>query len=192
MRSATPPTSWSPSCRTWPERCSRWWRAWRRSRVDVPAGPLVATHRSFRPAQILVDHDDIAFIDFDGFCQSEAGLDLALFRTTLCDLALRALTKDDVPLDAGERRECEVELDELCATFLAGYEEVGRDHRAPARPLGCADQRQGHRRLLAEGQVRAPRTADGVPPSPARHGAGHPARRLMRVSPPGAGRTPCP
>ena len=93
--------------------------------LGVPAGPLVATHRSFRPAQILVDHDDIAFIDFDGFCQSEAGLDLALFRTTLCDLALRALTKDDVPLDAGERRECEAELDELCATFLAGYEEVG-------------------------------------------------------------------
>ena len=97
--------------------------------LDVPAGPLVATHRSFRPAQILVDHDDIAFIDFDGFCQSEAGLDLALFRTTLCDLALRALTKDDVPLDAGERQECEVELDELCATFLAGYEEVGEISR---------------------------------------------------------------
>ena len=98
--------------------------------LDVPAGPLVATHRSFRPAQILLDDDDIAFIDFDGFCQAEAGLDLALFRTTLCDLALRALTKDDSqPLDAGERRECQVELNELCATFLAGYEEVGRISR---------------------------------------------------------------
>ena len=99
--------------------------------LDVPAGPLVATHRSFRPAQILLEGDDIAFIDFDGFCQSEAGLDLALFRTTLCDLALRALTEDDTrPLDAGERRECQVELDELCATFLAGYEEVSQVSRA--------------------------------------------------------------
>ena len=92
----------------------------------VPAGPLVPTHRSFRPAQILVDHDDIAFIDFDGFCQAEAGLDLALFRTTLCDLALRALNGDDTrPPGPDERQTRLTELDELCVTFLAGYEEVG-------------------------------------------------------------------
>jgi hypothetical protein len=97
---------------------------------DVPAGPLVPTHRSFRPAQILVDHDDIAFIDFDGFCQAEAGLDLALFRTTLCDLSLRALTKDGArPMEPAEYQACMAELDELCVTFLAGYEEVGEISR---------------------------------------------------------------
>jgi Ser/Thr protein kinase RdoA (MazF antagonist) len=91
--------------------------------LDVPAGPLVPTHRSFRPAQILVDEDAIAFIDFDGFCQAEAGLDLALFRTTLTDLCLRAMERDG-EMDAAERDACEVRLDELCATFIAGYEEV--------------------------------------------------------------------
>jgi hypothetical protein len=92
--------------------------------VDTGEGPLVPTHRSFRPAQILVDGDDIAFIDFDGFCRAEAGLDLALFRTTLCDLALRAMETDDEPLPADEQAAIQVALDELCATFLAGYTEV--------------------------------------------------------------------
>ena len=68
----------------------------------LPAGPLVPTHRSFRPAQILVHDDDIAFIDFDGTCQAEPGLDLALFRATLCDLSLRALEVDDQPMAAEE------------------------------------------------------------------------------------------
>ena len=90
----------------------------------VPAGPLVPTHRSFRPAQILVDHDDIAFIDFDGTCQSEPGLDLALFRTTLCDLSLRALEVDDQPMSAEEQAAGQMRLDELCAIFLDGYLEV--------------------------------------------------------------------
>ena len=89
-----------------------------------PAGTLVPTHRSFRPAQLLLDGDDIAFIDFDGFCQAEAGLDLALFRTTLCDLSLRALEVDDQPMSVEEQAACQVKLDELCAIFLAGYEEV--------------------------------------------------------------------
>ena len=96
-----------------------------------PAEPLVPTHRSFRPAQILLDHDDIAFIDFDGFCQAEAGLDLALFRTTLCDLSLRALEIDDQPMSVQEQAACQVRLDELCGIFLAGYEEVAE--YSPAR-----------------------------------------------------------
>ena len=49
-RSPTPPTIWSQSCRSWQERCSRWWRVWRRWRStfrpdrwwrasQLPAGP---------------------------------------------------------------------------------------------------------------------------------------------------------
>jgi aminoglycoside phosphotransferase (APT) family kinase protein len=95
--------------------------------LEVPADALVPTHGSFRPAQILIDADDIAFVDFDGFRQSEPGLDLALFRTTLCDLSLRAITFDGArPLDLAEQHRCLSHLDELCATFLAGYEEVTR------------------------------------------------------------------
>jgi hypothetical protein len=89
--------------------------------ANIPAGPLVPTHRSFRPAQVLVQGDDIAFIDFDAFCQAEPGLDVALFRNTLHDLSLRALE------DGGHRSLDETTLralDELSATFLAGYEEI--------------------------------------------------------------------
>jgi hypothetical protein len=90
----------------------------------APAGPLVPTHRSFRPAQLLMHHDDMAFIDFDGFCQAEAGLDLALFRATLVDLSLRAMEKGDELLSPDEQQAAQIRLDELCGTFLAGYEEV--------------------------------------------------------------------
>ena len=93
-------------------------------REGVSPGPLVPTHRSFRPAQVLLDGDDISFIDFDGFCQAEPGLDLALFRTTLCDLSLRALEVDDQPMSAEDQAACQVKLDDLCGVFLAGYQEV--------------------------------------------------------------------
>lgn len=95
---------------------------------ETPAGPLVPTHRSFRPAQLLLDGDAVALIDFDGFCQAEAGLDLSLFRATLVDLCLRAM-EDDGLMDPAERRAAQAELDELCTVFLEGYEEVGQVSR---------------------------------------------------------------
>jgi len=36
-----------------------------------PPDPLVPSHSSFRPAQALLYKDQIGFIDFDSFCQSE-------------------------------------------------------------------------------------------------------------------------
>ena len=95
-----------------------------RAAAEIPAAPLVPTHRSFRPAQILLDGEDIAFLDFDGYCRAEPGLDLSLFRTTLVDLCLRALEADDEAPSAEVQRERQAQLDSLCASFLAGYEEV--------------------------------------------------------------------
>ncbi len=95
-----------------------------RAAAKIPAAPLVPTHRSFRPAQILLDGTDIAFLDFDGYCRAEPGLDLSLFRTTLVDLCLRALEADDDAPSAELQRERQAHLDSLCASFLAGYEEV--------------------------------------------------------------------
>lgn len=89
--------------------------------------PLVPTHRSFRPAQVLLGGPRPALVDFDGFCQAEPSLDLALFRTTLCDLALRRITRDHTTAPTPEEFETSMRpLDDLCATFLAGYEEVRR------------------------------------------------------------------
>jgi hypothetical protein len=95
-----------------------------RAAAEIPAAPLVPTHRSFRPAQILLDGENIAFLDFDGYCRAEPGLDLSLFRTTLVDLCLRALETDDETPSAEVQRERQAQLDSLCASFLAGYEEV--------------------------------------------------------------------
>ncbi|MGH3457393.1 hypothetical protein [Aeromicrobium sp.] len=97
---------------------------------ETPAGPLVPTHRSFRPAQLLLDGEAMALIDFDGFCQAEAGLDLALFRATLVDLCLRALD-DGRPTSPAEQWASQAQLDELCVAFLEGYQEVGQI--SPAR-----------------------------------------------------------
>ncbi len=90
----------------------------------TPTEALVPTHRSFRPAQILISGEDIAFLDFDGFCQAEPGLDLALFRTTFCDLALRAVEEDAEMIDPVVRQRYVVDLDGLCEVFLNGYREV--------------------------------------------------------------------
>jgi hypothetical protein len=40
---------------------------------------LVPSHGGFRGAQVLVDGEDIGFIDFDPFCQAEPAMDLAEF-----------------------------------------------------------------------------------------------------------------
>lgn len=99
--------------------------------LEAPAGPLVPTHRSFRPAQLLIGDDAMAMIDFDGFCQAEAGLDIALFRITLTDLCLRALAPDDGrPIDPAEHEVWRTELDELAGVFLRGYQEVGQVYAA--------------------------------------------------------------
>lgn len=86
----------------------------------VPVGDPVPTHRSFRPAQVMLDGDRIGFIDFDGFCQAEPALDVALFRATLRDVGMSALPVD-VPLQERLRV-----LDELCDHFLDSYQEVAQ------------------------------------------------------------------
>ena len=95
-----------------------------RAAAKIPAAALVPTHRSFRPAQILLDGPEIALVDFDGYCRAEPGLDLSLFRTTLVDLCLRALEADDDAPGAELQRDRQAHLDSLCESFLAGYEEI--------------------------------------------------------------------
>jgi Ser/Thr protein kinase RdoA (MazF antagonist) len=57
--------------------------------VDIyPPDPMVPSHGSFRPAQVLLYKDQIGFIDFDTFCQSEPANDLALFLSSVMSLAM--------------------------------------------------------------------------------------------------------
>jgi hypothetical protein len=88
----------------------------RRLAARVPAGAAGPAHRSFRPAQVLLWRDEIAFIDFDGFCHAEPALDLALFRATIRDLGIGAFPPG-MPTETRLGR-----LDQLCDEFLAAYE----------------------------------------------------------------------
>lgn len=81
----------------------------------IPADPALPAHRSFRPAQVLLHGDRMGFIDFDGFCQAEPALDVALFRATMRELAMSVLP---VKRPVHERL---VTIDDLCDHFLACY-----------------------------------------------------------------------
>jgi hypothetical protein len=86
---------------------------------------LVPTHRSFRPAQILLGGPQPAIVDFDGYCRAEPAFDLSVFRSTLCDLALRVIPRGrTAPPTSADLDSSMPLLDQLCARFLAGYEEI--------------------------------------------------------------------
>ena len=61
-----------------------------------PPDPLVPSHGSFRPAQVLLYGDQIGFIDFDSFCQSEPANDLALFLSAVMSLGMTNSDFDEV------------------------------------------------------------------------------------------------
>ena len=98
----------------------------------VPTGPLVPTHRSFRPAQVLIDGGDIAFIDFDGLCTAEPAIDVALFRAALRDATLR-----HAPDDPASRRVREQAVSSACDEFLAAYEGMTLALASHLRELGA-------------------------------------------------------
>lgn len=88
---------------------------------DVPADPAVAAHHDFRPAQVLLGPGPVGFIDFDGACMAEPGLDLGRFRGKLRDIGVTALASgpDGYRPDLLQDR---LELvDELCDVFLEEY-----------------------------------------------------------------------
>jgi hypothetical protein len=61
--------------------------------AQYPSDPAGPAHRSFRPAQVLLHQGEIGFIDFDGFCQAEPAMDMALFLTTVKNLSLNKTQK---------------------------------------------------------------------------------------------------
>jgi hypothetical protein len=76
-----------------------------------PTDAVGPAHGSFRPDQVLLTGGAAGFIDFDGFCQAEPAMDLALFRTTVQQL--------------GRQPEHVLSLAQIANEFLAEY----RQHR---------------------------------------------------------------
>ena len=81
----------------------------------------VPSHRSFRPAQVLLHDGHIAFIDFDGFCEAEPAMDLALFRASLKQSVMRLGSRAEGPEPSLDILS---ELDGLCDLFLDQYERM--------------------------------------------------------------------
>jgi Ser/Thr protein kinase RdoA (MazF antagonist) len=93
-----------------------------------PADPLAPAHRSFRPAQVLIAKGEIGFIDFDGFCQAEPALDLALFMTTVKHLGINKASseedeEEDEQLGPETRQARLTQAEAICQLFLAEYEK---------------------------------------------------------------------
>jgi thiamine kinase-like enzyme len=99
-----------------------------------PPDPMVPSHGSFRPAQVLMYKDQIGFIDFDTFCQSEPANDLALFLTAVMSIAMTS-ADTDVSRDSGSSMDEQTRRDRfemamsLSEQFLDEYEK----HRPVSR-----------------------------------------------------------
>jgi aminoglycoside phosphotransferase (APT) family kinase protein len=97
--------------------------------AETPAGPLVPSHGTFRPAQVLLYKGEISFIDFDSFCQSEPARDLAFFLSTLRMIGLTPSSfdhgKDPAQTIANEAtwQARFAFLSSICDRFLEVYEQ---------------------------------------------------------------------
>ena len=95
----------------------------------TPHDPLVPSHGTFRPVQVLLYKDEISFIDFDSFCQSEPARDVGMFLSSLMTLGLTLSSHDeDMPSDQTianpahwEARFEQVFL--ICEQFLNSYQQ---------------------------------------------------------------------
>ncbi len=106
--------------------------AWLESRAtECPADPIMTTHGTFRPGQVLIYRDEIGFIDFDSFCQAEPALDLSLFFRRTKDIVLGVLDGDAGGMADGQsaRATLLALADAICEVFLSEYERHVRVSR---------------------------------------------------------------
>jgi hypothetical protein len=97
--------------------------------ASTPADPVVSSHHDFRPAQVLISAEGLAFIDFDGAAMAEPGLDIGRFRGKLRDIGVTALAAHPDGYCEDRLRDRLELLDTLCDDFLADYRT-----RAPVGP----------------------------------------------------------
>jgi hypothetical protein len=93
-----------------------------------PPDAPVPSHGSFRPAQVLLYKDQIGFIDFDSFCQSEPSNDLALFLSSVISIGLTNTDFDDARdsgsgMDETTRKRRFEAVMSLSEQFLDEYEK---------------------------------------------------------------------
>jgi len=62
--------------------------------------PLVPSHGTFRPAQVLMYHGEIGFIDFDSCCNAEPAKDLGLFLCAFLRAGMATVSFDDMEINS--------------------------------------------------------------------------------------------
>jgi hypothetical protein len=62
--------------------------------------PLVPSHGTFRPAQVLMYQGEIGFIDFDSCCKAEPAKDLGLFLCAFLRAGMATVKFDDIEVHA--------------------------------------------------------------------------------------------
>ncbi|HEX5942194.1 MAG TPA: phosphotransferase, partial [Anaerolineales bacterium] len=89
--------------------------------------PLVPSHGTFRPAQVLMYQGEIGFIDFDSCCKAEPAKDLGLFLCAFLRAGMATVNFDDIevsskPLDEAARLARFNQLIVVSESFLEEYE----------------------------------------------------------------------
>jgi hypothetical protein len=93
--------------------------------IAHPAERIVTSHGSFRPRQVMLNGERIAFIDTDGCCEAEPAMDLALFRTSMkTNITCSADGEERTADSPGWRGAVMEELDALGDRFLDEYERL--------------------------------------------------------------------
>jgi thiamine kinase-like enzyme len=101
------------------------------SRLEAAAlrDPLVPSHGTFRPVQVLLNKGEISFIDFDSFCQSEPARDLAMFLSSLMTLGLtlssfdKGKSSDQTVADPANWEARFEQVSSICEQFLEAYQQ---------------------------------------------------------------------
>jgi hypothetical protein len=89
--------------------------------------PLVPSHGTFRPAQVLMHQGEIGFIDFDSCCKAEPAKDLGLFLCAFLRAGMATVKFDDIevasePIDDATRLARFERLIDVSEKFLEEYE----------------------------------------------------------------------
>jgi hypothetical protein len=69
--------------------------------ASSPVDPLVPSHGTFRPAQVLMYQNEIGFIDFDSCCRAEPAKDLGLFLCAFLRAGMATVDFDDIEVGTG-------------------------------------------------------------------------------------------
>jgi hypothetical protein len=84
--------------------------------------PLVPSHGTFRPVQVLLNKGEVSFIDFDSFCQSEPARDLSMFLASMMTLGLTVSSSDQTTSNVADWEARFEQVFSICEQFLEAYQ----------------------------------------------------------------------